>query len=165
MVQDTAIDVLKELITVNQDRIKAYKSAQDSSEEHDLISLFGRFAKTSERCKGELVRQVEVMGDEVVEVAEGIVASDKFFRVWMEVKAALKGKDRKAILNSCEYGEDRTVAAYQDALHNKADKLNAEQKAMVMKQKDLIQIQHDHIKTMRDALMNTKLGQGHEQVR
>lgn len=33
----------------------------------------------------------------------------------MDVKAALTGKDRKAILNSCEYGEDIAKDSYEKA--------------------------------------------------
>jgi uncharacterized protein (TIGR02284 family) len=37
---------------------------------------------------------------------EGTTTSGKLFRVWMDIKSAMTGSDRKAIINSCEYGEE-----------------------------------------------------------
>lgn len=70
--------------------------------EFDSESLYEQFISASQRSK-----QLEVEVNSLdSEIPEGTKVSGKFFRVWMDVKAALTSKDRKAILNSCEYGED-----------------------------------------------------------
>ena len=79
--------------------------------------------------------------------------SGNFFRVWMDVKAALTGKDRKAILNSCEFGEDAAVDTYKNALRNNLSDITAEQQTMLNAQHALIKADHDKIKSMRDALI------------
>ncbi len=143
-----AIDVLNALIVINNDRIEGYETASKETEEPDLKKLFAQFISTSQKCKKELVREVNTLGG--VE-AEGTKVSGKFFRVWMDVKAALKDKDRKTILNSCEYGEDKALETYNNALMN--DHLSAEQRIMINSQKSLLKADHDHIKALRDALL------------
>ncbi|WP_262923054.1 PA2169 family four-helix-bundle protein [Hymenobacter cellulosilyticus] len=40
----------------------------------------------------------------------------KFYRAWMDAKAAITGADEKAILGSNIYGEEWAIKAYEDAL-------------------------------------------------
>src|SRR5690606_32195771 len=115
MRNEKAIDVLNSLIVINNDRIEGYETASEETDEMDLKSLFSRFISTSQKCKQELVNEVVAQGGEV---ADGTKVTGKFFRAWMDVKAALTGKDRKAILNSCEYGEDEALKTYKDAIEN-----------------------------------------------
>ena len=145
-------DVLNELITINNDRIEGYQTASDETEEQDLKALFSQFIFTSQKCKSELVSEVSRLGGEI---AEGTKTSGKFFRVWMDVKAALTGKDRKAILDSCEFGEDVAVDTYEKALKDDLEELTSEHQSMLRAQLSVIKADHDKIKSMRDALVNS----------
>jgi uncharacterized protein (TIGR02284 family) len=71
----------------------------------------------------------------------------------MDVKAALTGKDRKAILDSCEYGEDVAVDTYNKALRDNIGDITAAQQTLLNAQHALIKADHDKVKTMRDALV------------
>ena len=71
----------------------------------------------------------------------------------MDVKSALTGKDRKAILNSCEYGEDVAVKTYKEVLENHAEDLTEDQLTMVEEQYNLIKADHDKVKSLRDSLV------------
>ncbi len=144
------IEVLNTLITINNDRIEGYETATKETEEQELKTLFAQFISTSQKCKQELVTEVTNLGGKI---AEGTMTSGKFFRVWMDVKAALTGKDRKAILNSCEYGEDIAVDTYNKALRNNMQDITAEQQTMLNAQHALIKADHDKVKAMRDALV------------
>lgn len=148
MEKDETIDLLNSLITINNDRIEGYETASEETDEHELKTLFSRFVSTSQKCKRELVKEVTTLGGEV---AEGTKTSGKFFRAWMDVKAALTGKDRKAILNSCENGEDEAQDTYDNALENH---LNADHQTLITAQKQLLQADRDHIKVLRNALVN-----------
>lgn len=150
MEKEQTIDVLNTLITINNDRIEGYETASKETDEQDLISLFGQFITTSERCKQALKLEVNRLGGTP---SEGTMISGKFFRVWMDVKTALTGKDRKAILNSCEYGEDMAKNTYEKALEDDLEHLSAEQQAMIQAQYTLIKADHDKVKHMRDALV------------
>ena len=150
MEKEKTIEVLNSLITINNDRIEGYETASKETDEMDLKNIFSKLAATSLKCKQELINEVTKLGGTA---AEGTKTTGKFFRAWMDVKAALTGKDRKAILNSCEYGEDQAVATYDDALMNNLSDLNEEQQKLVKAQHDLIKVDHDKVKGMRDMLV------------
>lgn len=147
MENEKTIEVLNALITINNDRIEGYETAAKETEEQDLKTLFAQFAATSQKCKTELENEVVKLGGTP---AEGTRVSGKFFRLWMDVKAALTGKDRKAILDSCEYGEDMAKNTYENALENDAENLSAQQQAMIKAQHILLVADHNQIKAMRE---------------
>ena len=146
MKNEKTIDVLNSLITINNDRIEGYKTASEETEEQDLKSLFAKFILTSQKCKNELVNEVNKLGGEV---AEGTKVSGKFFRVWMDVKAALTGKDRKAVLNSCKFGENEAKETYKNALEDSLEYLTPEYQNMIGAQKELLKADRKHIKSLR----------------
>ena len=153
MEREKSIDVLNSLITINNDRIEGYETATKETDEQDLIALFDRFIANSQQCKQELVAEVTRLGGEP---AEGTLISGKFFRAWMDVKAALTGRDREAILNSCEYGEDEAQETYNEIIEDELEHLDTEQQTMVYKQKAILQADHDHVKALRDAFADTE---------
>lgn len=144
------IDALNELVTINNDRIEGYKTAADETEEQDLKTLFFDFIRTSQKCKTELEDQVNRLSGKV---AEGTMIAGKFFRAWMDVKAAFTANDRKVILDSCEFGEDAAVKTYQHVLEEHSEQLTPEQINIVRSQYDLIKADHDKVKSLRDALV------------
>lgn len=149
MNNENAIIALNALIIINNDRIIGYKTASDSTEELDLKTLFTRLISTSQKCKQELALEVQILGGKTI---GGTKVSGKFFRVWMDVKATLSGKDRKAILNSCDYGEDNAKATYDQAILHEFEHLSTKQKNMVLAQKSLLKIDHDHVISLRSGL-------------
>lgn len=150
MDNDKAIDVLNSLITINNDRIEGYQKAMDETEERDLESLFAGFINTSRNCKQELINEVTKLGGTP---SDGTRADGKLYRVWMDLKAAVTGKDRKAILNSCEYGEDVAVNTYEKALKDSSD-LTPSQQAIITSQFSKIKADHDKVRSLRDALVD-----------
>ena len=150
MENDKSIDVLNNLITINNDRIQGYETAIDETEDLELKTQFAAFIRTSQQCKSELEAVVTQLGGKP---AEGTRPDGKIYRVWMDFKALVTGKDRKGILNSCEYGEDVAVNTYKKVLENNTDDLTEGQLAMVEGQHDLIKADHDMVKSLRDSLV------------
>ena len=72
----------------------------------------------------------------------------------MDIKAALTNKDRKSILNSCEFGEDVAVKNYKDALEN--NPAGTPLNKIIYIQHDLIKAEHDKIKVLRDVPVNVE---------
>ena len=149
MEKEKTVDVLNDLVEINNDRIEGYEKAGKETEEQDLKTLFMKFAHTSQKNKEELASEIYRLGGEP---SEDTKISGKFFRVWMDVKASLSGKDRKAILNSCEYGEDNAVETYEKVLKDDLEYLSVEEITMITAQYALIKADHFTVKTMRDAL-------------
>ncbi len=153
MDNEKTIDVLNSIIQINNDRVEGYETASKETEETDLKTLFAGFIDTSNQCKDDLEDEVEILGGEPTESTR---ITGKFFRVWMDVKAALTGNDRKAILNSCEYGEEAAQDAYEKVLTDKLENLTAEQQTMLAAQKNLLKADYNKIISLRDALVENK---------
>ncbi len=151
MENEKTIAVLNSLITINNDRIEGYETAAKETEEQDLKTLFAQFSSTSEKCRKELTDEVSKLGGTA---ADGTLISGKFFRVWMDVKAALTGKDREAILSSCEFGEDAAKDTYEKALEDELENLNANQQTMIKAQLTSLIADQNKVKSMKDSAKN-----------
>lgn len=151
MKKEETIEVLNTLITINNDRIEGYENAKKLTYELDLKAMFSQFISTSKKCNKELIKEVNTLSGEI---ADGTKTSGKFFRVWMDVKTALTDNDRKAILNSCEYGEEKARETYDKVLENDFDYLNAKQHFMVNTQMSLLKVDNEHLKLLRHALVD-----------
>ena len=147
MENEKTIAVLNTLITINNDRIEGYETASKETEEQDLKTLFAQFSSTSQKCKQELTNEVSKLGGTS---AEGTLTTGKLHRVWMDVKATITGKDREAILKSCEFGEGVAQDTYEKALENDIENLSMEQQTMIKAQHALLKADHDKVKSMRD---------------
>jgi uncharacterized protein (TIGR02284 family) len=150
MENEKTIEVLNTLITINNDRIEGYETAAKETTEQELKTLFAQFSATSLKCKQQLIIEVAKLGGKH---EEGTLLSGKFFRVWMDVKAALTGKDRKAILNSCEFGEDAAVETYDKTLSENTQDIPSDLHTLLSAQRQLIKADHDRVKSLRDALI------------
>jgi len=151
MENDKTIDVLNTLVVINNDRIEGYQTASENTVETDLKNLFSKFAKTSQKCRHELISEIEKSG---CKAEDGTRVSGKFFRAWMDVKSALTGKDRKAVLNSCEQGEEKAIETYSNVLNDKSGYLSPHLQTMIKTQHGLIKTDKDKIRSMQNALVD-----------
>jgi uncharacterized protein (TIGR02284 family) len=141
-------EVLNDLIKVNNDRLKGYEkaAAETNEKDVDLRRLFRDMAAESRELGTELERYVKNGGDSP---ADGTTIYGDIYRGWMDVKATFTGKDRKAILAACEFGEDAAQRAYEKAL--KETDLSADTRQVITDQRARLKRSHDRIKRMRDA--------------
>ncbi len=141
-------EALNDLIMINYDRIEGYRKAAEESKEFDLElhPVFQRMADESRLNVSALVERVRDLGGEP---EKDSTTMGKIYRAWMDVKATFTGKDRTAILSSCEYGEDQAQKAYTAALESDAE-MDADTRRMVSTQKETLKKSHDNIKSMRD---------------
>lgn len=148
MEKDKTIKVLNTLITINNDRIKGYETASKETKEPELKSMFSRFILNSQNAKRDLANEVKILGGQE---ADGTKTSGKFFRVWMNVKAALTGNDHDAILASCEFGENKELDTYNDTIESDAQHLSTHQHNMITAQKQLLKSNRDHLVALKKA--------------
>ena len=141
-------EVLNDLITINNDRIAGYEKAEkeSSKDDADLKLLFSQMGAESRSYVTDLSKYVTASGDEPTDKT---MLSGKIYRAWMDVKATFSGKDRRAILASCEFGEDTAQKAYDSALSSDAE-LPSEVRQLIMDQKISLKKSHDRIKALRD---------------
>ncbi len=146
---DKLVEVLNDLIEINNDRVNGYERAADETKDKDvdLQGIFNKMANDSRQYAAELSREVSRLGGTP---DTGTTNSGKLYRVWMDVKSLFTGKDRQAILENCEFGEDAAQKAYKAALASDAE-INAETRQLITDQQASLKTAHDLIKKYRDA--------------
>lgn len=146
--QNELIGVLNDLIRINNDRIEGYQRASQESKDSDvdLKAIFHEMADQSMKYVTELTAKVATLGGDP---ATNTTMSGKVYRLWMDLRAAVTGKDRESILSSCEFGEDTAQKAYQAALESDAF-MSPEVRQLITEQKEALRTSHDTIKKYRD---------------
>jgi uncharacterized protein (TIGR02284 family) len=146
---EKVIGILNDLLRINHDRVEGYEKAIDELKDvndADLKTLFRRYIQDSRQFSSELTHEVTRLGGDP---ASGTTNSGKVYRVWMDLKAAISGKDRQAVLENCEFGEDAAQKAYDTALNSEVD-LEASLRELIIKQKATLRVGHDEVKHLRD---------------
>ena len=138
-------ETLRDLIRINNDRVTGYSKAAVQADDNDLQSLFSELAQQSRQFANELRSCVNDNKD----ITDETTTAGKIYRAWMDVKATFGGDSRKAILASCEFGEDAAQKAYKEALED--NDLTEDVRAIIEKQKTILRKAHDKIKMMRDT--------------
>jgi len=144
---ENIVKVLNSLVQINNDRIEGYGHAADQSEDNDLKILFNKMILKSQSLKTPLINEVLKYGGEPT---ESTTTLGKVFRVWMDFKATLTGKDRKAILQSCEYGEGAAQDTYSDAI-KEGKHLPAYITQMIIDQKSSLLEDLNHVRVLRET--------------
>ncbi len=148
---DESIDILNNLIVINNDRIDGYAAAYSETYKEELRDLFIKLQQTSHECKAELEAEVKRLGGTP---EEGTMILGKFHRGWMDIKAAITGSDSEVILDSCEYGEQTIIKAYEDALDEDMDEVTYEQKAMFNNHLNLLKIDYEKVKAIQEIIVS-----------
>ena len=141
------VKTLNDLIEVNYDRSKGYQTAADEMKEPEYKQKFSQYASQSLTYKNELEGLVRQYGGEPTKSSS---ASGTEYRAWMDTKAPLTGKDTKAILGSCEYGEDAAKKSYSEA-KDKSRSYPENVRSVVARQHEEILRVHDNIRQLRDS--------------
>ena len=142
------VDELNKLVVVNNDRINGYQKAAEETKDPDLKMLFDQYSQQSSRFKMELAEEIASLGGQV---NEDTSASGDLYRTWMDVRQAMARNDKKAVLKSCEYGEDVALKTYENVLGN-GTPFSPGCQIRVENQRAELRDAHDSIKSLRDAV-------------
>lgn len=112
---DSVADSLRELAEFVNDGIAGYDRAVKESKNPQFASYYEDLVHQRRIFSGELNALIGRYGGEA---QTDTTLKGKFFRQWMDVKAAFSGGDEKAILESNLYGEEWAQKAFNDALEN-----------------------------------------------
>lgn len=109
------LETLNDLVMINNDRIAGYEKAMNrlKSLDIDLKALFEQMKLQSITYNEELKNIIEESGG-IVE--HGTTAAGKIYRAWIEIKSTFSEIDRLSLLTVCEFEENATLKAYEDAL-------------------------------------------------
>ena len=107
------VSVLNDLIETCKDGANGFRTAAAAVKHADAKALFSSRVPTIEGAAAELQTHVRRLGGDAE--TSGTVAA-AVHRGWIDLKAAVTGKDDAAIITECERGEQLAVKNYEDAL-------------------------------------------------
>ena len=107
------VSVLNYLIETCEDGVHGFRTAADAVMNPAAKALFATRLPRIELGERELKAEVRRLGGDPDE--RGSVAA-AMHRGWINLKAAVTGKDEEGIVAECERGEEHAVHVYEDAL-------------------------------------------------
>ncbi|MES2730705.1 MAG: PA2169 family four-helix-bundle protein [Bacteroidota bacterium] len=110
---ENVVDVLRELTEFVNDGKLGYEKAVQESENSQYQALYRELSIQRSNFAQELNRLISQYGGKA---ETDTTLKGKLYRQWMDVKAAIAGRDEDAILDSNIYGEEWALKAYNKAL-------------------------------------------------
>ncbi|MGI4850130.1 MAG: PA2169 family four-helix-bundle protein [Janthinobacterium lividum] len=144
------ISTLNNLIETSKDGEAGFRTCAEDISDDRLKALFATRSQECAKAALELQEQVRSLGGDP-EKSTSISAD--MHRRWIDIKAAVVGKDDVSILNECERGEDVAKKSYRNALEKD---LPASIRAIVERQNAGVLRNHDQVKALRDQARETK---------
>ena len=144
---DDVIDTLNDLIETCRDGKYGFTECAQHVKAQDIKTLLLRHADECHAAAAELTAQIRLLGGDARD--EGGTAGGAMHRGWVSLRGTLSGYTDLAMLNECERAEDAAIARYRKALK---EKMPSAIRAMVERQAQGAQRNHDQVKALRDAL-------------
>jgi uncharacterized protein (TIGR02284 family) len=140
--RDDVVSTLNSLIETCKDGANGFRTAADGVEDASLKRLFSSYAEQRSQFAAELERLVTSLGADPADT--GHVAG-AMHRGWINLKAAITGKDDGAVISEAERGEDFAKERYQAALEKI---LPTDVRAAVERQYMQVKEAHDHVRAL-----------------
>lgn len=141
------VESLNELVKINNDRIQGYEKAVEDTEDTQLDGLFRQMVMQSQNFRSQLADHIVRIDGRAVTDATSTDFSSKIHRAWIDIKAAVTGKDRDTVLSSVEFGESAAIEAYEDAIED--DHLPAYIKEQLQNQLTELRSALDQVKMLK----------------
>ncbi|MDP9422553.1 MAG: PA2169 family four-helix-bundle protein [Pseudomonadota bacterium] len=140
----TALNTLLATLT---DSINGYRDSAENTENSRFKQLFLDSAEERSRVAEDLRAEVRRLGGDPND--DGSFAG-KTHQVFLDLKAAITGRDDKAIINEVERGEDYLKEKFEAALQS--DKLAGESRAVVERAFTSVRRGHDRIAEIKHSM-------------
>ena len=139
--------ILKTLTSTLNDSINGYREAAELAEGSQFQQIFRDNASERERVAGELAGEVRRLGGTPDE--DGTVLG-KTHQAFLDLKAAVTGRDDKAIINEVERGEDYLKEKFEAALDD--ENLTFDSRQIVERAYQSVRKGHDQISQLKHGL-------------
>jgi uncharacterized protein (TIGR02284 family) len=150
MDNDEVVSTLNDLIEICKDGEEGFRTCAEDISDSQIKNLFMDRAQSCAQSASELQELVRSFGGDP-ETSSSI--SGTLHRRWVDIKAAVAGKDDEAVLNECERGEDVAVSSYRKALQKD---LPPNVRSIVESQYNGVLRNHDQVKALRDQIRAAK---------
>ncbi|MDB5892697.1 MAG: hypothetical protein JWQ88_228 [Rhodoferax sp.] len=145
MDQDDVVDVLDDLLETCRDGEYGFREVAEHTKTPALKTTFLQRAGECQKAGAELQSLIVRFGGDA---SEGGSASGALHRGWVSVRGTISALSDQAMLDECERGEDAALARYRKAV--KQEGLPADVRAVIERQMQGVQRNHDQIKALRD---------------
>jgi len=141
------ISTLNTLIATLIDSVTGYEDAASNSEAGRFAEIFRQRADERQRCVADLRSEVSRLGGNPED--DGSLMG-KTHQRFLDLKAAITGRDDQAIINEVERGEDYLKAKFETAL--KDGDLSSDTRAAVEHVFQSVREGHDQMSSLKHGL-------------
>ena len=145
--RDTQTTALNTLIATLIDSINGYEDAAANSEGGKFQQLFRERASERQRVVEDLRAEVRRLGGNPEDDGSFLGKTHQRF---LDLKAAVTGRDDKAIINEVERGEDYLKEKFEAALES--DQLTGDSRAVVERAYQSVRTGHDQMSQLKHGL-------------
>src|ERR1044072_2215902 len=142
-----AISTLNSLIATTIDSITGYEDSARNIENERFREIFRQRADERQRVVEDLRSEVRRLGGDPEDSGSFLGKAHQRFE---DLKAAISGRDEKAIINEVERGEDYLKEKWQGAGHN--GDLHGESHDLVERCYQSVKAGHDQISQLKHGL-------------
>jgi len=141
------ISTLNTLIETTIDSITGYEESAKNVDNERLRQIFRERADERQQVVSQLREEVRRLGGDPEESGSFLGKAHQRFE---DLKAAITGRDEKAIVNEVERGEDYLKEKFETALNS--DKLGAEARQVVERAYQSVRAGHDQISQLKHGM-------------
>lgn len=141
------VTIIKTLTSTLNDSVNGYREAAEHAEGSQFQQIFRDNAAERERVAGELAGEVRRLGGTPDQ--DGSLMG-KTHQAFVDLKAAVMGRDDKAIINEVERGEDYLKEKFETAL--KTDDLAPESRDVIDRAYQSVRKGHDQISALKHGM-------------
>jgi uncharacterized protein (TIGR02284 family) len=146
---DTSHDIraLNSLIATTIDSVDGYTEAAKDSDNPRFVQMFNARAAERREVATTLQGEVSRLGGNPED--DGTVLAGAH-RAFLDLKAAVTGRDDKAIVNEVERGEDHIKAKFEDAMED--NDLSAETRSAIGSAWGSVKAGHDEMRDLKHSM-------------
>jgi len=141
------IATLNTLTATLIDSVEGYRDAAQNTESGRFQEMFRQMSNDRSTCVEDLRAEVRRLGGDA-EDDQSTMGS--LHQRWLDLKAAITGRDDKAIINEVERGEDYLKAKFEAAL--KDDDLLGDSRSVVERAYQSVREGHDKVSALKHGM-------------
>lgn len=109
---EATYDAVRELVSINRDAAKGFKTAADSIDDPAVSSMFLKQSSERESFAQDLLG---LAGSKREEVDKGGSVTGAVHRWWLDLKGTMSSDSLQSVLEEAERGEEKALEAHREA--------------------------------------------------
>ena len=147
MTSDGQISTINTLITTLIDSVNGFEDAASNTENQRFQQLFREYASERQQVVEQLRGEVRRLGGDP---SDGASFMGQTHQRFLDLKAAVTGRDDQAIINEVERGEDYLKEKFETALNS--EDLTGDSRAAVERAYQSVREGHDRMSQLKHGM-------------